>query len=126
MKQSLEAQLWAIVKEYTRQVADLMEVNVKDAHWIGTNDDGRGVVGVCDFGGVTFFDLEDMQVVIDRLPVWVKRYGSKAAVRKEVEEWMNWICDEDNLVDGHPRISLEHWLMGCPRDTIKIETREEK
>ena len=57
-----------------------------------------------------------MQTIIDRFPEWEKRYGSRQAVAEEVRDWMEWSIEEQNLTDGHPRINLEHWLMGFPRE----------
>lgn len=112
----LSTRLWEIVQEYTRRVADLMDCSHKDCHWIGTDDNGNGIFSVCDFGDTTFLTLEQMQVIIDRLPEWEARYGSREAVAQEVYDWLEWSLEEENLTDGHPRINLEHWLMGCPRE----------
>jgi len=108
--------LWPVVQEYTRQVAKLLNVNYRYCHWIGTDDKGKGTFTVCDLGDTTFLTLEQMQVIIDRLPEWEQRYGSRGAVAGEVERWCEWAIEERNLIDGHPRINLEHWLMGCPRE----------
>lgn len=137
----LNHKLWPIVKEYTRQVAELFDC--AEWHWIGTDDDGEKPVDVCDFDGSMFMSLEEMQIVIDRLDEWVKRYGSRDAVAQEVRDWFDWWL-EDSDPDGgdttrpnplieiyenrlqryqrtYPRINLENWLAGCPRDAGKRE-----
>ena len=115
-KPTLKEQLWQAVNEYTWQVAELLECNHSDCHWVGTDDKGNGTFTICDFGDTTFLTLDQMQTIIDRLPEWEKRYGSRRAVAEEVCEWLEWSLEEQNLTDGHPRINLEHWLMGCPRE----------
>ena len=115
-KQTLKEHLWKAVNEYTRQVAELLECDYSDCHWVGTDDEGRGTFTICDFGDITFLTLDQMQTIIDRLPEWEERYGSRRAVAEEVREWLEWSIEEQNLTNGHPRINLEHWLMGCPRE----------
>lgn len=143
----LNEKLWPIVKEYTRQVAELLDCS--EWHWIGTDDDGERPVDVCDFGGVMFFTLEDMQVIIDRLDEWVKHYGSREAVAQEISDWFDWWLDDSSpeadasgtsaantLVELYetrcnrymrtrPRINLESWLSGCPRDPWKPTIEDE-
>ena len=130
--------LWSVAMEYTRQMAEVMQCS--HWYWIGRNEDGTGPVDTCDFDGVYFFSLEEMQVVIDNLDKWVERYGSKEGVAEEIIEWFNWwLGDPDKepqTMDGHPLlelyenrrerylrtrpyINLEHWLMGCPREPRK-------
>lgn len=134
----LNEKLWPIVLEYTRQVAEVMGYN--EWHWVGTDDHGNGVCSVLDFGGGYFLDWSDVQVIVNRLDEWVARYGSKQAVGDEVRMWEDWWLDDlnDSLTytavfdemfgdrnkrykSTYPRINLEHWLMGCPRDA-KTET----
>lgn len=129
--EKLNQKLWSIVKEYTMQVAELMDCS--EWHWIGTDDDGVRPASICDFDSTIFLTLEDMQVVIDRLDEWVKRYGSKDAVANEVREWFDWWLDDTKRVDPNPlvevyenrlncyqrtipRINLQNWLAGCPRE----------
>ena len=119
-QQTLNEQLWQAVNEYTRQVAELLECDYRDCHWVGTDDEGRGTFTICDFGDTTFLTLDQMQTIIDRLPEWEKRYGSRRAVAEEVYEWLEWSLEEQNLTNGHPRINIEHWLMGCPRERLGI------
>jgi len=39
---------------------------------------------------------------------------------------MDFSSDIKNLVDGHPRVNLEHWLMGCPREIMNINLDEKR
>lgn len=145
--EKLNEKLWSIVKEYTMQVAKLLDCD--EWHWIGTDDDGEKPIDVCDFDGSMFLSLEEMQIIIDRLDEWVKRYGSKEAVAQEIRDWIEWWMkdsDSDNpdaaypdpIVEiyenrlnryqrTYPRINLENWLAGCPREprpqTIDDEIR---
>lgn len=121
---TLNEQLRAIVLEYTRQTAELLDRSYADCYWVGTDDHNNGTYGVCDLGDCTFLTLEEMQVIIDELPRWVKQYGSRDGVREEVESWLEWSLREENIRNGSPRINLEHWLAGVPRKpwSVKYET----
>ena len=103
---------------YMKQVADLLGRDQRDCHWVGTDDHERGIYTICDLGDITFLTLDQMQVIIDRLPDWLRRYGTTEAVAQEIDDWMEWSIQEENMLDGHPRINLEHWLMGCPRERL--------
>ena len=126
----LSEQLWPIVKEYTRQVAEIMQC--REWHWIGTNDDGEAPAEVLDLDGYYFLSWQDIQIIVDRIDEWVRRYVSKEGVAEEVQAWQNWwlgLPDDDMhpILDvwesrreryfrTAPYITLEHWLMGCPRE----------
>ena len=47
--------------------------------------------------------------------------GKVASVAQEIADWMEWSIKEENWLDGHPRINLEHWLMGCPREQQGVD-----
>lgn len=129
---TLKEQLWPIVKEYTRQIVELMETS--EAHWIGTNDNGDQPATVLDLDGVYFLNFEEVQIIIDNLDKWVKRYGSREAVAQEVRDWQDWWLGDlnkkntghdvlevwenrhDRYVNMHPRINLMEWMMGKPRE----------
>lgn len=131
---TLKEKLWPIVKEYTRQIVELMEAS--EAHWIGTDDNGDHPATVLDLGGCDFFSFDEVQVIIDNLDKWVARYGSREAVAQEIRDWQDWWLGEndtkpscaaldvmevwenrrDRYVNLRPRINLEHWLLGCPRE----------
>ena len=113
---TLQSQLRDVALDYMKQVAKLLNRDPRDCHWVGTDDHERGIYTICDLGDITFLTLDQMQVIIDRLPEWLARYGSREAVAQEIDDWMEWSIQEENWLDGHPRINLEHWLMGCPRE----------
>jgi hypothetical protein len=129
--ETLREKLWPIVKEYTRQVTELMQC--REWHWVGTDDDGKDVCGILDIDGCYFLSWEDVQIIVDKLDVWVARFGSTEAVADEVRGWQEWWVgnhdsdSESRLVElwesrrerflrTRPYINLEHWLMGCPRE----------
>lgn len=128
----LKEQLWPVMKEYTRQVVELMEAS--EWHWIGTDDDGKGEYEMLDLDSEWFLSFGNVQLIIDRMDEWVKRYGSKEAVAQEIRDWQNWWLDGTDSTEHllelwenrkqrglrtYPWINLEHWLMGCPRDVKK-------
>jgi len=117
---TLQSQLRDVALDYMKQVAKLLNRDPRDCHWVGTDDHERGIYTICDLGDITFLTLDQMQVIIDRLPEWLARYGSPEAVAQEIDDWMEWSIQEENMLDGHPRINLEHWLMGCPRERLGI------
>jgi len=108
----LQDELRSVVMEYTRQTAQLLERDVRDCHWVGTNDANEGVYTICDLGDITFLTLDQMQVIIDQLPDWEHRYGSREAVAKVINEWLEWSIEDCNIENGHAHINLKHWLMG--------------
>lgn len=129
---TLREQLWPVVKEYTRQVKELM--GVSEAHWIGTDDNGNRPAEVLDLGGVCFLSFEDVQVIVDNLGKWVDKWGSREAVAKEIRAWEDWWLDDvgksninvdalqvwetrrERYLNLRPRIELEHWLKGSTRE----------
>lgn len=128
--ETLREKLWPIVKEYTRRVTELIQC--REWHWVGTDDDGKDVCKILDMDGSYFLSWEDVQTIVDKMDVWMKRYGSAEAVADEVRGWQDWWLDKNNI-DEHPLlelwesrrerfmktrpfINLEHWLMGCPRE----------
>lgn len=135
---TLREHLWVVVKEYTRQIAELFDCT--EVHWIGTDDNGNHPATVLDLDGEYFLDFEEIQIVIDNLDKWVSIYGSREAVVQEVKDWQDWwlnlmgdeayglfeIWEErhDRYVNLRPRISLEHWMLGCPREKRERSNRE--
>ena len=118
---TLQSQLRDVALEYMRKVADLLGRDLRDCHWVGTDDNECGIYTICDMGDITFLTLDEMQVIIDRLPDWLARYKTTEAVAQEIDDWMEWSIQEENMLDGHPRINLEHWLMGCPAQSHKMD-----
>ena len=108
-----------VALEYMRKVADLLGRDSRDCHWVGTDDNERGIYTICDFGDITFLTLDQMQVIIDRLPEWLARYGTTEAVAQEIDDWMEWSIQEENMLDGHPRINLWSWLTGLRPADLK-------
>jgi hypothetical protein len=107
----------------------------REWHWIGTNDDGEAPAEVLELDGYYFLSWQDIQIIVNRIDEWVKRYVSKEGVAEEVQAWQNWwLGSDDNPhpilelwesrrerhLHTAPYINLEHWLMGCP-----IEKREQ-
>jgi hypothetical protein len=135
----LKEQLWPVVKEYTRQVVELMEAS--EWHWIGTDDNGKGEFEMLDLDGEWFLSFGNVQIIIDRMDEWVKRYGSREAVAQEIRDWQNWWLEAIDTTDGllelwesrrqrglrtYPHINLEHWLMGCPREGSKRDDPDDE
>lgn len=127
---TLHEQKWAIAREYARQFAELMDAT--DWHFIGTDDREKGQPDILDLD-TDVYSMSDVMMVIDRLPEWVERYGSREAVASEIRDWLWWWLDKDTEAEPHPlfelyedrhdrslrtspSINLEHWLMGCPRE----------
>ena len=127
---TLKEHLWVVVKEYTQQIADLFDG--VECHWIGTDYNGNHPATVLDLDGEYFLTFDEVQIIVDYLDKWVSIYGSREAVVQEVKDWEDlwlnlpedepyglfeiWEERHDRYVNLHPRIGLEHWLMGCPRE----------
>lgn len=119
----LNEQLKSVAKEYARQFGQVIGADVD--HWVGGDDAG---ITMCCFGDCLFFTLADMQVVIDRLPDHLARYGSREAVGQKVREWVEWWWEdipefvyyeaERIYYDLQPIISLRQWLDGTPREDV--------
>lgn len=126
MDNKLEQQLWAIAKEIARQFGEV--IGSQPDYWV--SDDPTGV---CSFGDTYFFNLTEMKQVIDNLPRYIQRYGSREAVGEEIANWTNWWLDnqpadiarefitERIIHTVRPKISLKAWLDGAPRTTDAFE-----
>lgn len=125
---TLKEQRVALMREYARQVADLL--GGEEWHYLGTDDHEDGTMDVCMFNEYFFLSFEDMQVIVERMDEWLERYGSKEAVAGEIIEWQDWWMEDDSNDNLHPilelweerrermlctppRICLEQWLEGC-------------
>ena len=116
----LKDNLWAAAREYARLFGEIIEAEPE--HWVGDEP------GLCCFGDCYFFTLEEIRTVVDNLPKYVKRYGSKEAVGQEVRDWVEWWlegvlpCQDMERVTARvtqqlrPNLNLQAWLDGCPRD----------
>ena len=97
---TMKEQLRAVAKEYARQFGKV--IGHDPDYWVA--DDY--VINTCVFGDY-FFDLENMQVVIDNLDRWVKKHGTIEKVAAEVIDWHDYaitIEHHQNLfswLDGH-------------------------
>lgn len=118
---NLNKRMCAVAKEYAWLFGEV--IGMEPEHWVGDCPD------ICCFGDTMFFSLEEMRTVIDRLPEYVRRYGSREAVGEEIQAWVNWWLDGINHEDItlerilprvthqlRPNITLQAWLDGCPRD----------
>lgn len=118
---NLNKRMWAVAKEYAWLFGEV--IGMEPEHWVGDCPD------ICCFGDTMFFSLDEMRKVIDRLPEYVRRYGSREAVGEEIQAWVNWWLDginhEDIMLERilphvthqlRPNITLQAWLDGCPRD----------
>ena len=97
---NMKEQLRAVAKEYARQFGKI--IGIAPGYWIA--DDY--LINTCAFGDY-FFDLEDMQVVVDNLDRWIKKHGTIEKVAAEVIDWHDYaitIEHHQNLfswIDGH-------------------------
>lgn len=62
--------------------------------------------------GDYYFDIFDIQTVLENLDYWFERYGSIEAVRQEIIDWYDYVTDTTRK-QADP-ISLFAWLSGCP------------
>lgn len=119
----LNEQMWSVAKEYARLFGEV--IGMEPEFWVGDCPD------MCCFGDTMFFSLAEMRKVIDNLPRYIRRYGSRKAVGQEIEEWVNWwidgLYDDITMERILPRvtqqlrvnINLGSWLDGCPREGFK-------
>ena len=126
MENKLTTQLWPIAKEIARQFGEV--IGAQPDYWV--SDDPTGV---CSFGDTYFFNLTEMKQVIDNLPRYIQRYGSREAVGEEITNWVNWWLDNqpadiaqeiitERLIHTvRPKLTLKAWLDGAPRTTDAYE-----
>lgn len=114
-EKSLRERLGEVVMEYTRQVANLMDRDMRYVYWVGVPaGQVYGTFSICDLGDTLFLTLEEMQVLIDDLDKWVARYSTPENVAEEVVLWSEW-----NVNDKNMKMNLRSWLLGAPRLTKK-------
>lgn len=119
--EKIQEQLWVVAKEIARQFGEV--IGMEPEFWVGDTPD------LCCFSDSMFFSLEEMRQVLERLPKYVERYGSKEAVGEEINAWVDWwLEDSHDSVERigrrvtyqlRPNINLESWLNGCPREERK-------
>ena len=105
---TMKEQLRAVAKEYARQFGKI--IGIEPAYWVGEDMS----VGACAFGDY-YFNLYDMQEVIDHLDDWVKEYGTIEKVGAEVLGWHDW------LIEHEFRSGLYAWLDGHRPDKSTVE-----
>ena len=105
---TMKEQLRAVAKEYARQFGKI--IGIEPDYWVGEDMS----VGACAFGDY-YFNLYDMQEVIDHLDDWVKEYGTIEKVGAEVLGWHDW------LIENEFRIGLYAWLDGHRPDKSTVE-----
>ena len=121
-KKNLHGRMKELASEYARQFGEI--ISMEPEFWVGGDDD----FGLCCFGDAMFFSLDEMQLVVDNIDKYVRRYGSKGTVGYEIHEWVDWwLNDCPNFmerVEGRvvetlrPRINLKAWLDGCPKEDV--------
>lgn len=125
--ETLKEQLWAVAKEYARQFGEI--IGMEPEYCVGDCPSDMWC-----FGDTMFFSLEEMQMVVDNIDIYTKRYVNKATVGYEIHDWVNWWMDSVpsgetagtatriELVEARvtrqlrPNISLKAWLDGRPRE----------
>ena len=106
-----QEQLRAVAKEYARQFGKI--IGIEPDYWT----DGELSLGSCLFGDYIFV-LNDMQIVVDNLDKWVKKYGTVEKVGNEVIEWIEY---ETEHYPRQPRINLYAWMDGYRLTANEIE-----
>lgn len=117
--ENLKETLQKVANKYAFQFGKV--IGMRFDFWVG-NEPELGC-----FGDDMFFTLYEMQQVVDNLPKYIERYGSKEAVGDEIREWTEWWLDgaSDKMMERilprvtqhlRPNISLKAWLDGCPRE----------
>lgn len=108
---TIQEQLRAVAKEYARQFGKI--IGIEPDYWTG----GELSLGSCLFGDY-FFDLNNMQIVVDNLDNWVKKYGTIEKVGNEVIEWIEFVTEH---YPRQPRINLYAWMDGYRMTANEIE-----
>ncbi len=116
----IQEQLKSVANEYLRQTAILLDRSMNYCYWVGTYDDSDfDVYDVADLGDITFITFAEMQTIVNRLPHWIEKYGSRKNVAETINDWLEWSIKEENHCDGHARINLRSWLMGLRPSDLK-------
>ena len=101
---------------YARKAGQILGFNLD--YWIGENIN-RDMACYADY---IFLSFSDMQIIIDHLDAWVRKYGSRETVGQAVTDWYNYITDKD---EDMPEINLWSWLNGLRPEDIKPDTISE-
>ena len=131
MTSKLTQQKRSVMNEYAMQVAALMGFP-KDFSWIADIHETSDLDALEIGEGAYYLSWTDLQVIIDKLDVWIEKYGSREAVAERITAWNEWwlsdmseLKKEWDVVDVWesrkqrflrtvPRINLDAWLRGCP------------
>lgn len=130
MTSKLTQQKRSVMNEYAMQVAALMGFP-KDFSWIADINETSDLDALEIGEGAYYLGWTDLQVIIDKLDVWIEKYGSREAVAERIVAWNDWWLEDYSEHNGCtivdifeskkqrflcmcPRICLEAWLMGVP------------
>lgn len=130
MTSKLTQQKRSVMNEYAMQVAALMGFP-KDFSWIADINETSELDALEIGEGAYYLGWTDLQVIIDKLDVWIEKYGSREAVAERITAWNDWWLEDYSEHNGCtiveifeskkqrflcmcPRICLEAWLMGAP------------
>lgn len=130
MTSKLTQQKRSVMNEYAMQVAALMGFP-KQFSWIADIHETSDLDALEIGEGAYYLGWTDLQVIIDKLDVWIEKYGSREAVAERITAWNDWWLDDHSGHNGCtiidiweskaqrflctcPRINLKAWLMGAP------------
>lgn len=130
MTSKLTQQKRSVMNEYAMQVAALMGFP-KQFSWIADINETSDLDALEIGEGAYYLGWTDLQVIIDKLDVWIEKYGCREAVAERITAWSDWWLDDYSEHNGYnivdiweskaqrflctcPRICLEAWLMGAP------------
>ncbi len=130
MTSKLTQQKRSVMNEYAMQVAALMGFP-KDFSWIADIHETSDLDALEIGEGAYYLGWTELQVIIDKLEVWIEKYGSREAVAERITAWNDWWLDDYSERNGCnivalweskaqrflctcPRINLKAWLMGAP------------
>ena len=122
--ETLKEKLRLIAGIYASMVADILDRRIE--FWVAESIS----MSSCCFGDILFLNLDEMQVIVDHMDKWVKKYGSREKVAETVIEWSYWTVEDDwdethCMWRNHPRINLWSWLNGLRPDQIKWTDTDE-
>lgn len=130
MTSKLTQQKRSVMNEYAMQVAALMGFP-KDFSWIADIHETSDLDALEIGEGAYYLGWTELQVIIDKLDVWIEKYGSREAVAERITAWNDWWLEDNSKQKEHtivdiwenkkqrflctcPRINLKAWLMGVP------------
>ena len=89
----------AICKEYARQTGKIIgcdpEFFLRDRQSINT----------CMFGDNYFLTMDEMQQIVDHMPLWLHHYGTVEKVGERIIAWMDYTTEKED-----DTINLWQWL----------------